>query len=424
MDDMAVHVVAAGEDLWSISRTYGVTVSSILQINGLPSANVIVPGLAIYIPQNELANRYYQVQSGENLWQIAARFNTTVENILVANPGINPSQLQIGQEIIIPSPNRLVLETLGFIVPYNAPQFIASLDSFSNQLTYIAIVAYSFTEEGYAYNLLEDREMIAESVQRNIRPLLMIRNLRNMDFNRELVGGVLQNQAYRTNLTRSLINFVTNRGYAGVSIDFEFIPPPQRDDFITFLTELKTALGDLILHVNVHAKTEDISTNPIIGAYDYRRIGEIADIVAVMTIDYGYPTGPPDPISPAWWVAQVIRYSISQMEARKIQIALPLYGYIKSVPTNATRALSALDAQKLALTTQSTIQFDIAAQSPWYRYWEMQQEQIVWFEDIRSYIAKYRLIDLYQLRGATYWQLSLPAPQNWNFLAQNVEIIK
>lgn len=421
---MSVHVVKAGEDLWSIANRYHVSISTIIRVNGIPQNSVIVPGLALYIPDGQLANRHYQIQAGESLWEISQRFNTPIENIYTANPGIDPEHLYIGQEINIPSPNKLRIETLGFIVPYNPSAFIASLDTFSDQLTYLAIVAYSFTDEGFAYILLEDREIIAQSKRRRIRPLLMIRNFRNENFDRDLVGMVLQNPIYRNNLIASLVNLVSSRGYAGVSIDFEFIPPPQRNNFIVFLTELKSALGSLILHVNVHAKTEDIPTNPIIGAYDYQRIGEVADIVAVMTIDYGYPTGPPDPVSPAWWVAEVIRYTITQIDRVKLQIALPLYGYEKSVPTNLTKALSLLAAQNLALTTQSPIQFDIPAQSPWYQYWINQQKQVVWFEDIRSYIAKYRLIDLYQLRGATYWQLSLPFPQNWNYMANHISVIK
>ncbi len=421
---MAVHVVKSGENLWTIAQLYGVTVGALLQVNGLPQEGVIVPGLALYIPNDQLVNRYYKIKAGESLWGLSQRFQTTVETILTANPGVDPNRLYIGQEITIPTAIKLPLETLGFIVPYNPNAFIANLSTFANQLTYLAIVSYSFTDEGYAYNILEDREIILQSKLRGIQPLLMIRNFRNEDFDRQLVGRVLNNPTYRKNLILSLVNLALTRGYSGVSIDFEFIPPPQRNDFITFLTDLKSALGSLLLHVNVHAKTMDIPTNPIIGAYDYRRIGNVADIVAVMTIDYGYPTGPPDPISPAWWVAEVIRYSITQINPAKLQIALPLYGYEKTVPSNHTKALSVLAAQNLALTTQTPIQFDLAAKSPWFQYQANEQMHVVWFEDIRSYMEKYRLIDLYQLRGATYWQLSLPAPQNWSFMERNIAVKK
>lgn len=421
---MAIHVVKKGDTLGEISSMYGVSISAIMSVNGLLSTNEIVPGLALYLPVNNRSDRVYRIIAGDTLWQLSIQFATSLGDILSANPGIDPDRLFIGQQITIPSPLKMQIQTLGFIVPYNPESFLRNIDTFSDQLTYLAVVSYSFTDEGYAYVLLEDRGIVNQSKQRNIIPLLMIRNFRGTDFDAELAGRVLENPIYRNNLINSLINFISERGYGGVSIDLEFIPPPRRNDFNQFLIELKTALGNRILHVNVHAKTADIPTNRIIGAYDYAAIGRIADIVAVMTIDYGYPTGPPNPVSPAWWVEEVIRYSITQINPSKLQIALPLYGYEKSIPSNSTRALSVLGAQNLAIRVGSTIVYDIPAQSPWYSYWSGQQEKIVWFEDIRSYIAKYNLIDLYQLLGTTFWQLSLPAPQNWNYMKDHIQVLK
>ncbi|MDF2857156.1 MAG: chitinase, partial [Neobacillus sp.] len=133
---------------------------------------------------------------------------------------------------------------------------------------------------------------------------------------------------------------------------------------------------------------------------------------------------PPDPVSPLWWIEQVIQYSITQINPWKLQIAIPLYGYDKTVHSNATHALSVLDAQNLAISTGSPIQFEERAKSPWYRYWVSDGEHVVWFEDIRSFIEKYQLIDRYQLSGTTFWQISLPAPQNWSYLSRNITVVK
>ncbi|GAE45629.1 glycosyl hydrolase family 18 protein [Mesobacillus boroniphilus] len=293
----------------------------------------------------------------------------------------------------------------------------------ATNLTFVAVAAFTFTAEGYAYVAGNDVPIVRKSKELNVIPLLMIQNTTATGFSKELAGNVLSSPTYRRNLVASLVNLANQIGYGGISVDLEFIPPPQREDFNAFLRELKEAMGNLILHVNVHAKTEDIPTNPIIGAYDYKTIGEIADIVAVMTIDYGYPGGPPDPVAPLWWIALVVRYSITLIPREKLQIGLPLYGHDKVVSTNQYRALSVLDAQNLAISTGAVIQYDTAARSPWFRYWKGTEEHIVWFEDIRSYIEKYRLIDLYQLYGATYWQLSLKAPQNWAYL-DKVDVIK
>ena len=43
----------------------------------------------------------YVVVSGDNLWEIAQRFGTTVDAILDANPLENPSELQVGDELLI-----------------------------------------------------------------------------------------------------------------------------------------------------------------------------------------------------------------------------------------------------------------------------------------------------------------------------------
>ncbi|MFJ5762688.1 glycosyl hydrolase family 18 protein [Neobacillus sp. NPDC093182] len=421
---MSVHVVGAGESLWTISNRYGVPIQTIVELNGLPSAGGLVPGLALYIPDNQLPIRSYQIKTGDQIRVLAQRFRTDISTILAANPGVKPNQLFVGQMIHIPSPIKLEIATLGFIVPSGESAVLSILDSLAGQLTYLAVVAYSFTTEGYAYNLIEDSAIVARSKQLNITPLLMIRNFTGVDFSAELAGHVLANPVYRRNLVQSIVNLTKQRGFGGVSIDFEFIPPPQRNDFNVFLRDLKNALGELILHVNVHAKTEDIPTNRIIGAYDYAAIGTIADFVAVMTIDYGYPGGPPDPIAPIWWMEQVVQYSITQINPRKLQIALPLYGYDKVVGTNVTRAMSVVSAQNQAISTGSPIQFDQRSMSPWYRHWSAGAEQVVWFEDIRSFIEKYRLIDVYQLSGTTFWQISLPTPQNWAYLSKNIAVMK
>jgi spore germination protein len=421
---MTIHVVKRSESLWAISKKYGVSIASINQVNGLPSTNKIVPGLALYIPENKLSLRSYLVKAGDFLWEIAQRFDTSVSSILIENPNVDPNALYRGQRLNIPSPNRLRIASLGFIVPGSIETSLENLDRIAEQLTYLAVVAYSLTDEGYAYAILNDTDIITRSWQRNVIPLLMIRNFKNGEFSPELIGSVLENPTYRNHLIDSLVQIARQRGYGGVSIDFEFIPPGRRNDFILFLKNLKTKLEDLILQVNIHAKSEDLPKNRIVGGYDYRAIGNAADLVAVMTIDYGYPTGPPDPIAPIWWIEQVLRYATTQINPRKLQISIALYGYDKVVGTNVTRALSVQGSQNQAISTGSIIKYNQIAQAPWYQYWKGTEEHIVWFEDIRSYIEKYNLIDLYQIAGTTFWQINLPAPQNWAYVEGNIEVLK
>lgn len=421
---MTVHVVGSGDSLWAISRLYGVSINSIVTVNGLSSASVLVPGLSLYIPDNTLPLRTYRIKAGDTLSKLAKQFNSSLSLISAANPGVDLSRIYINQVINVPSTNKLKMTTLGFLVPSAQTATFSIIDSLSSQLTYVAVVAYSFTNEGFAYNIIEDSAIVAKCKQVNIKPLLMIRNYTTEGFNAELAGTVLENPIYRNNLIASIVKLTTDRGFDGVSVDIEFIPPARRYDFNLFLIELKKSLGDLLLHVNVHAKAEDLPTNRIVGAYDYASIGKAVDLMAVMTMDYGYPGGPPDPIAPYGWVEQVIKYALNQLNPQKLLIAMPLYGYDKDAITYSTQALSVLAAQNQAISKRVTIQFDNTAKSPWYSYWSGTKQNIVWFEDIRSYIEKYNLIDIYQLMGTTFWHISLPAPQNWAYLSKNITVVK
>ena len=47
----------------------------------------------------------YTIMPGDNLYSIAAKFNTPVNAILAANPGLSPYNLIIGQAIMIPTSN-------------------------------------------------------------------------------------------------------------------------------------------------------------------------------------------------------------------------------------------------------------------------------------------------------------------------------
>lgn len=62
----------------------------------------------------------------------------------------------------------------------------------------------------------------------------MIRNFQKGDFNADLAGDVLTNSGFRANLINSMLNFVREKGYGGVSMDIEFIPPARRSDYVLF----------------------------------------------------------------------------------------------------------------------------------------------------------------------------------------------
>ena len=110
-----IYIVARGDTLRSLAARFGSTVDSIVASNpSITNPNVIYEGqrLTIYsgpatppptTPPPASGQTYYAVK-GDTLRKIAAKFNTTVDAILRANPQIaNPNLIYVGQAIAIPA---------------------------------------------------------------------------------------------------------------------------------------------------------------------------------------------------------------------------------------------------------------------------------------------------------------------------------
>ncbi|WP_283153455.1 LysM peptidoglycan-binding domain-containing protein [Guptibacillus hwajinpoensis] len=421
---MAIHTVIMGDNLWRISMTYGVPISTLKTVNGLVSDR-LVPGLNLYIPDQELPERYYQIKEGDTFWNLSQKYKTSVQAIVSANPTINPTTIPIGARIRIPTMQKYPVETLVFFDAIEGSPYLETLNELADSITYLAIFTYSFTAEGELITI-DDDLILRQAKQLNIKPLLVISNYDVQMFSAELAATVLQNKERRATLVRNLVTKVKEKGYAGVSIDFEFVPPERRNDFTSFLKELKKGLGNLTLQLNAHAKSSDIPTNRLVGFLDYRAVGEVVDIVSIMTIDYGYAIGPADPISPVWWIEQVLTYATGEIDARKVMMAMSLYGYDWTVPIKSKPAqmISAQIAQNRAVNAWIPIQYNQTAQAPNYRYTFANTSHSVWYEDIQSVTAKYKQMQVYGLLGTTYWRLRFSFPQNWAYVKKNMLVRK
>jgi len=101
------YTVKSGDSLWSIAQKFNTTVSEIKALNQLTSNNLSVgqqlkiPTISTTPPTNEQEYITYTVKSGDTLYKIANQYNTTVQQILDLN-NLSSSSLSIGQQLIIP----------------------------------------------------------------------------------------------------------------------------------------------------------------------------------------------------------------------------------------------------------------------------------------------------------------------------------
>ncbi len=104
-----VYVVRAGDTLFGIANRYGTTVDELKRLNNLTS-NVLSVGQVLRLPAvgaNGDDDSYlrYVVKSGDTLFGIASRYNTTVDELKRLN-NLTSNVLTIGQVLKIPTENQ------------------------------------------------------------------------------------------------------------------------------------------------------------------------------------------------------------------------------------------------------------------------------------------------------------------------------
>lgn len=112
-DTKNTYTVKAGDTLWSIARRFNTTVEDLMKYNNL-SSDVITVGTILTIPtttdsSTNLNSSMYVVKAGDTLWNIAKRYNTTVENLMMMN-NLTTDLITIGQRLMVPNKNVYVVK--------------------------------------------------------------------------------------------------------------------------------------------------------------------------------------------------------------------------------------------------------------------------------------------------------------------------
>lgn len=122
-----------GDNLYRLALRYKTTVQAIRSANPNVSPYILPIGQSICIPLLPASTSAaaapatcpegsmpYTIRQGDAFFQLARRFNTTVEALTELNPELNPDSLPAGQRICIPIPQAMYVSQIynvGFMYP-------------------------------------------------------------------------------------------------------------------------------------------------------------------------------------------------------------------------------------------------------------------------------------------------------------------
>ncbi|HIS69672.1 MAG TPA: LysM peptidoglycan-binding domain-containing protein [Candidatus Gallacutalibacter stercoravium] len=90
-----MYTVRPGDTLWNIAKRYNTTVNDIARYNGIANPDELEVGqmLRIFVPEEPSmpeVPEWYVTREGDSLYSIAKRFGTTVDELVALNNIRNP----------------------------------------------------------------------------------------------------------------------------------------------------------------------------------------------------------------------------------------------------------------------------------------------------------------------------------------------
>ena len=294
-----------------------------------------------------------------------------------------------------------------------------SLASFEKNAKNIDIVApqiYSVNSVGDLKGGPNDDFMLAVAKYHvKVMPLLV-----NSGFSSTTLDKILDNPTVQDKIIAAMVSEAKNYGYIGWQFDFEQMTADHRDLYSAFVRRAYPEFkkNGLVFSVAVIAQ---YSLNPsdypknlwqrVIGAYDYKVLGQNSDFISIMSYDQADSTGP---VAGLPWVKKVIRFAISQVPAKKISLGIPFYFWKWDAKTGKLVDIGGY-GRVAELTTSDTQVvkwgWDPELQVAYVDYFKDHKKYTAWYENAKSFSRKLDLAMLYGLHGFSAWTLGLEDPK-------------
>lgn len=332
---------------------------------------------------------------------------------------VNPSNVQH---------KKSKITTIGFLEPIDQNAAVKEVKDVGRHLSYVAFFSYRVKPDGNLIGIKDDQALAATRKQGSI-PMLVLTNFTNGNFSPDVAHKIFTDKAASERLINNVISTMKAKGYKALNIDFEHIRAKDRNLYNGFLETIlpRVKKEGFITSTALAPKTSDEQSGPWHGAHDYKRHGELADFVILMTYEWGWSGGPPMAVSPVPQVRKVIEYAASVIPHKKIVMGSPLYGYDWVLPYKKgnpfAKRIAPQEATELAIKEGAEIKYDNKAHSPYFNYTDDKgTKHVVWFENEESAQAKFNQVKNYGLRGIAYWVLGEPFPHNWSMLEDQFTI--
>lgn len=283
---MLIYTVKPGDTLAGISRRYGLSPLRIAADNGLSDMSRLVPGQNLLINVDSVR---YILDEGQTLFSISQEYGVPLDELIKANPGLNPLNLRPGDTVMIPVARREKRRPI-LVNGYAYPSINTnSLNCVLPFLTFLSPFSYKLTPTAELVSP-DDSDLIFRAQRSAVMPIMVVTNIFDKGFSTEVLSVILASEELQERLIGNILSELTGKNYYGVNMDIEYIAPDDRDRYNAFLERLAERLHNegFIVMSALAPKISADQPGVLYEAHDYAEQGRIADYIIIMTYEWGY----------------------------------------------------------------------------------------------------------------------------------------
>lgn len=426
---MIIHVVQTGETIYTIAADYDVSVTRLVEENGLTNPENLVVGQTIVIAYPE---QVYIIQEGDTLYSVANAYGVTVMELLRNNPFLsNRETLYQGETLVIRYERQGSIAINAYAYPFIDRDILRKTLPF---LTYLTIFNYRAIEGGEIEGS-DETDIISIAKDYGVAPLMSLSTLTYQGVGDiETVNNILYNAEVLEYHINAILTILREKEYYGLNISLVNLDQENRPAYENFMTRLSSRLKaeGFLLFITITPRIVLSSSAITIERADYTVFGQLADYLLILTYGWGSFPGPPSPTTPAFLSQSILENVITMIPAEKIYTGISVIGYDWQSPyiigISRANALTPDAAVELAALTGSTIFFDEISQTPYFEYYSMTDDRyirhIVWFSDARSINALTGFVPQFGIQGAGIWNIMSFFEQMWLVINTQYDIAK
>jgi spore germination protein len=427
---MIIHVVEAGDTITSIAYKYEVSETRLIRENGITNPTDLVIGQTIVITYPQ---EIYIVKKGDALSEIALKYGISIMQLYQNNPHLwDRKYIYPGEELIISYDTKATVATNAYAFPFINRNILKKSLPY---LTYLSILNYKTLRRGEIESFYDDSDLIKTAKQFGVVPLMLVTSVTFQgERNPEMIYEILLNPDYQDRHAQSMLKVLKEKGYYGVNITITFLNETNQELYLNYLKRVTSLLNKegYLVFITIDPNFIIEENQTIFEKVDYSKYNELVDESYLMRFFWGTQYGPPMPVSSVENISLYVDYIIQMIEPAKINVGFPLLGYDWRVPYiqgfSEANSITLDNAIDLARSLNSTILFDDVSETPYFEYTKEESgraiKHVVWFVDARTIYAVVNLVLENRLQGMGLWNIMSYYRQLWLVINSNCKIKK